>query len=209
MVASKVRFAFAASLAVSLVGVACMSQSHPAPINGDSDSGSNLPKGGGGTGGGSSGTSGTDGAIGATCNAVSLAGIAAVSQLEAAEAAPVPLGGTIPDGTYVLTKDTIYTGPGGATGGTGMTQTEVQVFSGTTIQIASQPPAPNPAIDLSGNFSVVTGTDEAGTPTTGTTLTFVFTCPSGAAAVTRSYSVINNTILEFLNAGEVLTYTAQ
>lgn len=208
MVVSKHRFALAASLALSLVGFACISKSHPATISGDTDSGSSIPGPGGG-GGGSSGTPGVDGSTAGACNNVSLTTFAAVTQLEAAEAAPVPIGGTILDGTYVLTKDTIYTGPGGATGSTGMTQTEVQVFSGTTIAIATQPPAPNPAEALSGTFSVPTGTDEAGAPTTGTTMTFVFSCPANAAAVTRSYSVVNNTILEFLSAGEVLTFTAQ
>jgi hypothetical protein len=44
---------------------------------------------------------------------------APIEVMRVAEAMPAPLGGTLPDGTYHLTAMRIYTGPGGATGGTG------------------------------------------------------------------------------------------
>jgi hypothetical protein len=43
-------------------------------------------------------------------------------------------GGTISDGTYTLTALTAYTGVGGATGNPGLTASEVQTISGTTMQ---------------------------------------------------------------------------
>jgi hypothetical protein len=42
-----------------------------------------------------------------------------VPQMAVAEAAPTPSGGTIADGTYVVTASTIYTGAGGQAGATG------------------------------------------------------------------------------------------
>jgi hypothetical protein len=42
-----------------------------------------------------------------------------VEQTRVAEDMPAPLGGSLPDGEYYLAGDIIYTGVGGATGGTG------------------------------------------------------------------------------------------
>ncbi|HEY8073756.1 MAG TPA: hypothetical protein VIF62_06600 [Labilithrix sp.] len=44
---------------------------------------------------------------------------------------PAAMGGTIADGTYVLTSATLYTGAGGATGSLGLTLAQTWHFSGT------------------------------------------------------------------------------
>jgi hypothetical protein len=54
--------------------------------------------------------------------------------MQVAAAAPMPAGGAISDGTYVLTALTAYTGVGGPTGSLWLTASEVQTISGTTMQ---------------------------------------------------------------------------
>lgn len=51
---------------------------------------------------------------------------------------PAPAGGTIVDGTYYLTAENVYTGPGGASGPTGVTVANVVVIQGGTVQFASR-----------------------------------------------------------------------
>ena len=59
---------------------------------------------------------------------------AAVEGTKVAANPPVATGGSIADGTYVLTALTEFTGPGGATGGTGVTASVVLAIAGTTMQ---------------------------------------------------------------------------
>jgi hypothetical protein len=189
------------SAVLAFVGVvACTAKTAHPPASETSSSG------GGGGQGGSSGTVGDGGlADGGGCNALSLANAAIIGQQQIAEAAPVPIGGAIPDGVYSLAKDTIFTGPGGTTAATGVTTQEVQSFSGTNFDILSQAAAPAAELSGSGSYAVTSTTNDAGT-TIGSTLTISLACPSPTTVV-RSYSVVNGTILEFIGANEVLTYT--
>jgi hypothetical protein len=50
------------------------------------------------------------------CNTLSVGGAAAIPLNQVASEAPAAMGGTFSDGTYLLTRYTTYTGPGGATG---------------------------------------------------------------------------------------------
>jgi hypothetical protein len=204
-----------ASLLVVLVAgsgwLGCTKETAPPVSNEDPGAGGpppGVPRAGGGTGG-TVGDGGLflDGGDGGMCTLLSVASAAPVMQQQVAEAAPIPLGGVIPDGTYVLSKDTIYTGPGGTTGLTGVTSQQMQVFSAMSVGIAVQPPAPNPAYDESGTYTSVGVTNDAGI-TTATAITFSFTCPL-AGTGTLSYSVNGTTLLEFLSANEVLTFIPQ
>lgn len=199
-----------AAASISLA-VACSAKSNNHPTASDPNSQANLPTGGavgGGGGGGGGGDGGTGvGGDGGTCTQLSLANAPIIGQQQVAEASPVPLGGTIPDGAYFLAKDTIYTGPGGTTGATGLTLQEAQGFSGNTVQMLSQAASPAPLLDARGTYALTSVTTDAGTAT-GFRVTFSFTCPS-AGATSRSYSVVNGQILEFVGTNEVLTYTAQ
>jgi hypothetical protein len=55
---------------------------------------------------------------------------------QVAQNPPTLVGGTIADGTFVLTGLTIYTGPQGPTGASGTAATTLQIASGT-IQVAT------------------------------------------------------------------------
>jgi hypothetical protein len=181
--------------------VACAAKSDHPPAS-ETSSGNVV----GGGGGSSSGVLADGGlADGGTCNALSITGTAIIAQQQIAEAAPVPVGGTILDGTYFLTKDTIFTGPGGTTAATGVTTQEVQAFSATNFEILTQPAAPSPSTDASGTFAISSVTNEAGT-SSGFTLTITIACPTPTSVV-RNYSVVNATLLEFVGPNEVLTYT--
>src|ERR1051326_7644984 len=59
-------------------------------------------------------------AFGSNCATLTLPQTA-VMQMRVAQAPPVPAGGTLVAGTYTVTADVFYTGPGGATGPTGTT----------------------------------------------------------------------------------------
>jgi hypothetical protein len=204
------RIALLGAGASLLLGLACSAKStgHPAATDTNSEAKNptgNVVGGGGGTSGGT-----TDGGRvldGGTCSNLSLTNAPIVGQQQVAEASPVPLGGTIPDGTYILSKDTIYTGPGGTTGATGLTLQEVQGFSGTTIEVLSQPSAPSPLVDTRGTYDLTSVTSDSGTAS-GFRVTFSFTCPT-SSATSRGYSVVNGQLLEFVSSNEVLTYTAQ
>jgi hypothetical protein len=121
----------------------------------------------------------------------------------------VPLGGVIADGTYALARDTIFTGPGGTTGATGVTLQELQVFSGTSITVVSQPTPPAALVAATGAFAIGTVTNDAGVTTNGVTVRFAFTCPAGLAPTTLAYTATGTTLLEFRSATEVLQYTLQ
>ena len=198
------RVTLVASVASAFLAfVACSAKSDHPPATETSSSGV-----AGGGHGGSSGVAGDGGLVdsGNGCTTLALDQTTIISQQQIAEAAPVPTGGTILDGTYVLTKDTIFTGPGGTTAATGVTTQEIQSFSGTTFAVLTQAAAPAAAAGASGTFATSSVTNDAGS-TIGSTLTITIACPT-PATITRNYSVVNTTILEFIGSNEVLTYTA-
>jgi hypothetical protein len=61
-----------------------------------------------------------------------------VEQTQVAAELPAAIGGTPIDGTYHLTRWTIYTGTGGAEGGTGLNRAMTGVISGTSVSMASE-----------------------------------------------------------------------
>jgi hypothetical protein len=117
-----------------------------------------------------------DGAV--TCNA--LANTATpVTGAQVAANPPALQGGTVVDGTYALTNLTIYTGPDGPTGSTGMSQTTIEI-SGATIQVAT-------------NGTPGTRT-ETFASTAGGTFTATDTCPD-TSAFQGAYSATSTTFV--------------
>jgi hypothetical protein len=153
---------------MALLGTACSSSSSPGSSVGGDGGEAGLtneagPTGETGSDGGSladasSGDAG-DGAV--ACNA--LANTATpVTGAQVAANPPALQGGTVVDGTYGLTNLTIYTGPDGPAGTTGMSQTTIEI-SGATIQVVT-------------NGTPGTRT-EMFTSTAGGTFTATDTCP--------------------------------
>jgi hypothetical protein len=98
-----------------------------------------------------------------TCNSV-VQTASEVTQMRVAEIAPVGTGGTVPDGTYHLIQDTIYTGAGGATGPTGYASrfTTRCVASSCDLVIEDE-------MEATQSYRIVTS---------GTSVTFTITCPT-------------------------------
>ncbi len=93
----------------------------------------------------------------AACNALANAG-PTVQPENVAQAAPTPAGGTFSDGTYYLTAESYYTGPGGASGPAGATLKQVLVVGGNTVQFVGRVGGSS---DERGTFSVSTSGTEA------------------------------------------------
>jgi hypothetical protein len=107
----------------------------------------------------------------AACN--SLANLPpAVTIAEVASDPPPASGGVIVDGTYSLWDVTIFTGPRGAIGSAGSTQTTIQI-QGNTVQVVSTAPPTTRTLTLVTNGTSFTATD---------------TCPD-ATVIQGSYSV--------------------
>ncbi len=120
-------------------------------------------------GGGSIDAASTDASIdarpidAAACNAVVNQGTL-LATLQVAQAAPSPGGGTIVDGTYVVTASTIYTGVNGVTGPNGAMVRATSVNSAGAYQYID---------DGGGTVNRSAGTYS----TTTTNITIVQTCP--------------------------------
>jgi hypothetical protein len=204
--ARQAKFVVLASL-VAWIGCSAKNQNRPPLVSFDGDAAPPIV-------GGSSGGN-TDAAIdanlgegGADCNALTFEASGVIAQQEVAEAPPVPVGGIISDGTYFLTRDTIYLGPGGTSGATGMSLQEVQVFSGGSIEVLAQGTVPSPLLRRKGTYSLNSSTNDAGISTT-ITATFAYSCPANAGSETFAYSVTGTSLLEFISATEVLTFIQQ
>jgi hypothetical protein len=110
-----------------------------------------------------SGGGGDDGS--ASCNSLTELG-QVIAQQNVAQSAPVPAGGTIMDGTYVETADTVFTGDGGLSGPTG-THTQITfALSGANFQEVALYGNP---LHGNGNYAVDGGS-----------VAFNFTCHEGA-----------------------------
>jgi hypothetical protein len=92
---------------------------------------------------------------------------------------PTPLGGTIVDGTYLMTEAAIYTGPDGPSGTNGTSQTTIQI-TGSTIQIVSAGDPPTRTITLA---------------TSGTSFTSTDTCPDTSTVIQGSYTATATTFV--------------
>jgi hypothetical protein len=92
------------------------------------------------------------------CNTLVNAG-QPVTATQVAEVAPAFQGGTVVDGTYTLTSQTIYTGPGGATGPSTTTLTTTISIQGSTFQVSkdTSPPTSTYMFAPTGTTYVATG----------------------------------------------------
>jgi hypothetical protein len=95
-----------------------------------------------------------------------------VTVTQVAQDPPAPQGGTVADGTYKMTSETIYTGAGGATGPMG-TQTVTIQITGATIQVAKDFDPPTSTYTLA---------------TSGTGFTTTGACPPGLGPLQGSYT---------------------
>ncbi len=126
---------------------------------------------GGATGtGGIAGASGSAGSSAGGCNSV-VNSAPVVGEFQATANPPVPLGGTIVDGTYYLSESISYTGPNGASGPTGMTIQDTLVITNAASGIATveEVTSSNAAPDERTSFTF--------TPV-GTMATAAVTCPT-------------------------------
>jgi hypothetical protein len=106
-----------------------------------------------------------------SCNALVNAG-APVSATLVAAAPPAAGGGTVADGTYVLVKYQVYTGPGGQSGPTGSSLASTLALAGGTYQAVSLTSGSTGEIRVNGAYA-----------TNGTKYTATTTCPGGAPTV--------------------------
>jgi hypothetical protein len=117
------------------------------------------------------------------CN--TLANTASVVDVaQVAQDPPSAQGGTIANGTYLLTAATIYTGPDGPTGNSGTAQVTV-LIDGAMVQMVSSGQPPTRTVTLA---------------TTGTSFTSTDTCPDTSSA-TGSYTATPTTLAITLAAG--------
>jgi hypothetical protein len=113
-----------------------------------------------------------------------------------ANAAPAPTGGTLVDGTYVLTKYQVYTGPGGQSGPSGQSLASTLALAGSTYEAVSS---------TGGSDTRVNGTFT----TSGTSYTATVTCPGGPTTA-LGYTFDGTTFVQLGNVGVntlELTYT--
>ncbi len=151
---------------------------------GASDGGADNAAGAGGTGpdAGAAGegdvdtAAGAGGADAAACNSVALQG-APIAKTSNAGAAPTMTGGTIPNGSYVLTKVNKYNGTQGSN-----QRRETLVFSAGHVEAVSE--NEGVATALSATYTAV-----------GTLLTLSVTCPAELAGdVKLQYTYADNTL---------------
>jgi hypothetical protein len=171
------------------IGVVCLACVTPACSSSSSSSSSDsgatkgddaAPEGSTATGGDDAGDGG-DGAV--VCNAiVNTAPSVTITQVAADP--PAFTGGTVVDGTYTLTNETIYTGDGGATGPKGTTSTTF-VFKGSTIQVAKDSDPP---------------TSTYGFAPSGTAYTAKGQCPPGLGDTAGWYTATATTFVASLGA---------
>jgi hypothetical protein len=127
---------------------------------------------------------GTEG--GKACNA--LANTAEVLQVPfVAEEAPATFGGTILDGTYVMTSAVEYTGVGGPSGSSGTTSQVTIVVSGGIVQVAAGGPPPDDHLTVS-------------ITTKGSALTYAYTCPK-TFSEQGSFTAASDSLIVELPAG--------
>jgi hypothetical protein len=130
---------------------------------------------------------------------------ALISQMDVATNRPAGSGGTLVDGTYTKSADTIYTGPGGATGMTGYQTRETLVVSnsasGTSSLLSVQDPVGSSTITERLTFQ----------PTGGGMGILDFVCPSYGPS-TVGYSVRNGATVQldiFIGNDRIETFTKQ
>jgi hypothetical protein len=117
----------------------------------------------------------------AACNSLMNVG-QPVTVMEVAQDPPAARGGTVSDGVYTLTSETIYTGTGGPTATMG-TQTITIQITGGTIQVVK-------------DFDPTTSTYSLAT--TGTTFMTTGACPTGVGPLQGSYTATSTSFIILL-----------
>ena len=120
-----------------------------------------------------------------TCNTLDLGAAQPISLNQVASDEPVATGGTIFDGTYLLTKWTTYTGPGGATGPLPLAIRVRRDFGMGTVQTIEDDGA-----RVQHLTSLLTTSD--------TSFTETDTCP-GATVDRGTYTATSGTITEWVS----------
>jgi hypothetical protein len=129
-------------------------------------------------------------------------GAPVVTQVFVGEPEPLPIGGSIVQGTYFLTAANVYTGVGGNAGPTGFTFQETLSFNTANATFEDV------EVQTAADGGAATSHASTGSFTTlGTSLDFQVICPA-ASTVTSSFSVINSTVHTFQGSSE-LVYTLQ
>jgi len=140
------------------------------------------------------------------CSGLTLDHSPPIPQQRRAEDPPRPIAGGIIGGArfYYLASDTIYTGPGGATGPTGVIVQGARVFEdqslATRLQIAGT------VVDTSGGYSL-SYLPVPDAQVDFNTLTYAITCPS-TSTTTWTYLVPGpqGSFLEFVGPNEVRSW---
>jgi hypothetical protein len=129
---------------------------------------------------------------------------------------PTPTGGTVPDGTYVLTSYTAFTGTGGPVG-------QLTAWFRETMKFTTEPTDGGPAdsgsvqqmvwLDITATNSSPTDSTSSGTTyfTTSTSVDFDTACPSKSLA-TFGFSVSGTQVILYVDNGTStgeLTFTKQ
>jgi len=125
-----------------------------------------------------------------------------VAEMAVADVAPTPGGGTIVDGTYVVTAATIYTGVGGQSGATGAT------YRSTSVDQAGQytylDDGTTPPVVTAGQYVTTSATAD---------ITIVQQCPPSGVLGFKKYtaSPTEFTLFDVTNPAAVhaLTFTLQ
>jgi hypothetical protein len=111
-----------------------------------------------------------------------------VAQLRVAEATPTPTGGAVPDGTYHLISDTVFTGVGGATGATGYSSSLTTLCSALVCEIALDDTADgDPKQTFMLTISGTTLTETQSCPETGTLQATFSTVVTGGTTTVAVY----------------------
>ncbi len=124
-----------------------------------------------------------------------------VWQNQVAAAAPIPAGGTITAGKYLLTKNELYTGVGGATGQVDEYDNETLVIGANTADAFYEWGRANgPRVSQAENRTFVTN---------GSDITFTVKCPAGVSGIAAGYTAEATKLVLVVGTARVLTYTHQ
>jgi hypothetical protein len=196
-------FLFAVVLVQVGVVAAC---SDPAPKPGAAVVG-NTPTpniaGGSSEGGADSGTEGgktvVDSGDGGVCNDVAITGVL-VDRTAVVGEPPVATGGTIADGIYDLTLDTVYVGAGGVGGPTGITVKATLRIAGGKL---------DEHIQIGGTGKTTTDTTSSSVFTaTGATLAATDICPAGGGGKQLQFTALDTSVtLTDVTLKEAFTFT--
>jgi hypothetical protein len=114
-----------------------------------------------------------------------------------AEAAPTPVGGAVPDGSYDLVSVVLYTGPGGTAGPLPLSVKATVAISGNTANVAQET-----------STTAATQRLTASVATSGTDLVVTQTCPK-PETIQAKYSGGGTDLVWFIpnDKGQIVAYT--